>query len=134
MFRAMSCLLAVLIYLCVQISKKGCQCSSSIERKRYMYYFSNSFSLFQLKITQKYVSKKSCPWSKKNLVKLSYSAQKLLLRAGMWKSPPCPPSNMPGEAQALHCFFVFFFKPVCCKCLTALLKLTETRLKDSRYI
>ena len=32
---AMFCYLAVLIYLCGEVSKKGCQCSCPVERKGY---------------------------------------------------------------------------------------------------
>ena len=38
----MFCLLAVLIYLCGKVSKKGCQCSSLIERKGYLLHFSST--------------------------------------------------------------------------------------------
>jgi hypothetical protein len=65
-------LLAVLIYLCGEVSKKDCQCSSSIEWKGYCISV-NTFPYFN-------------SWGKnhqsaKNLAKLLYSAQEVLMRA-----------------------------------------------------
>ena len=66
---------------------------------------------------------KSCPWKKvtkmqNNIVKCSYSAQKVILRA-------------------LYCFLIDlqsrWWCKLGCNCLKALLTLTEARLKDPRY-
>ena len=80
--RAMFCLLDALIYLWV--CKEG---FCWVESKLYCISVNNSFSLFQLKSMQKVTTKKVVHGKKKsqkcknNLVKLLYSAQKLVLRA-----------------------------------------------------
>ena len=117
----MFCLLAVLVYLCGEVSKKGCQCSCPVERKGYCISV-NVFLYFNSKVFKRLPKQLSMRKKnhKKNLVKLPYSAQKVLLRASILTA---------------FCFDLQsrWWYRLGCKCLTALLTLTEARLKDPRY-
>ena len=70
------------LFNCLLVCKKGflCSCPFLSIWEEMSLFFSNSFFFFQNKILYKRLPKKF-PMSTKNLVKLPYSAQKLLLRA-----------------------------------------------------
>jgi hypothetical protein len=81
---AMFCHLAVLIYLCGEVSKKGCKGVCPFERKE-NWISVNAFLYFNSKVCKRLP--KMLPIGKKitkmykYLFKLPYSAQKMLLRA-----------------------------------------------------
>jgi hypothetical protein len=116
---AMFCLLAVLIYFCGDVSKKGCQFACLVERKGNCILV-NAFLYFNSKVCKRLPKK--LPMGKK-----LQKCKKILSKSATESLNP----------YTVFCFVLFlqsrWWYILVCKYLTALLPLTEARLKDPRY-